>query len=123
MNAVLYGGGTTVRAEVAAHHFPALGAEAILQAIVGGRRCLLLVLLAQLLGNLRANGDFGTQAGYTAALFHTICRRHGILTVLDASLLQDNLYFIKTREAEMKDLSIREITRRIADQFLSLIHI
>ena len=46
-----------------------------------------------------------------------ICRRHGILTVLDASLLQDNLYFIKTREAEMKDLSIREITRRIADQF------
>ena len=66
MNAVLYGGGTTVRAEVAAHHFPALGAEAILQAIVGGRRCLLLVLLAQLLGNLRANGDFGTQAGYTA---------------------------------------------------------
>ena len=27
-----------------------------------------------------------------------ICRRHGILTVLDASLLQDNLYFIKTRE-------------------------
>ena len=46
-----------------------------------------------------------------------ICRRHGILTVLDASLLQDNLYFIKTRETEMKDLSIREITRRIADQF------
>ena len=37
--------------------------------------------------------------------------------MLDASLLQDNLYFIKTREAEMKDLSIREITRRIADQF------
>ena len=47
-----------------------------------------------------------------------ICRRHGILTVLDASLLQDNLYFIKTREAEMKDLSIREITRRIADEEL-----
>ena len=81
MNAVLYGGSTTVRAEVAAHHFPALGAEAILQAIVGGRRCLLLVLLAQLLGNLRANGDFGTQAGYTAALFHTICRRHGNILV------------------------------------------
>ena len=46
-----------------------------------------------------------------------ICRRHGILAVLDASLLQDNLYFIKNREEEMKDLSVREITRKIADLF------
>ena len=46
-----------------------------------------------------------------------ICREHGILTVLDASLLQDNLHFIKTREAACKDMSIREITRAIADEF------
>lgn len=46
-----------------------------------------------------------------------ICRRHGVLTVLDASLLQDNLYFIKTREKEMQSLSVREITRKIADLF------
>ena len=41
----------------------------------------------------------------------------GILTVLDASLLQDNLYFNKTREEALKDKSIREITRMIADLF------
>ena len=46
-----------------------------------------------------------------------ICKKYGILTVLDASLLQDNLYFIKTREEEMKDKSVREITRMIADLF------
>ena len=46
-----------------------------------------------------------------------ICREHGIMTVLDASLLQDNLYFIKTREAACKDMSIREITRAVADEF------
>lgn len=46
-----------------------------------------------------------------------ICREHGIMTVLDASLLQDNLYFIKTREAACKDMSIREITRAVAEQF------
>ncbi|MDO4554984.1 MAG: tryptophanase [Lachnospiraceae bacterium] len=46
-----------------------------------------------------------------------ITRKHGILNLLDASLLQDNLYFIKTREESMKDKSIREITRMIADLF------
>ena len=46
-----------------------------------------------------------------------IAKEHGILTVLDASLLQDNLYFIKVREEGMKDKSIREITRMIADLF------
>ena len=46
-----------------------------------------------------------------------LAKENGILTVLDASLLQDNLYFIKTREASMKDKSIREITRMIADLF------
>ena len=37
------------------------------------------------------------------------------MLVLDASLLQDNLYFIKTREASYKDKTIREITREVAD--------
>ena len=46
-----------------------------------------------------------------------LAKENGILTVLDASLLQDNLYFIKTREESMKDKSIREITRMIADLF------
>ena len=46
-----------------------------------------------------------------------LAKANGILTVLDASLLQDNLYFIKTREESMKDKSIREITRMIAELF------
>ncbi len=46
-----------------------------------------------------------------------LAKKYGILTVLDASLLQDNLYFIKTREEGMKEKSIREITRMIADLF------
>ena len=46
-----------------------------------------------------------------------IARENGILTILDASLLQDNLYFIKVREEGMKDKSIREITRMVADLF------
>jgi tyrosine phenol-lyase len=44
-----------------------------------------------------------------------VCDRYGLTLVLDASLLADNLYFLKTREESCKDLSIREITRRIAD--------
>lgn len=46
-----------------------------------------------------------------------IAQEYGIMTVLDASLLQDNLYFIKTREDAYKDASIREITREISDLF------
>ena len=46
-----------------------------------------------------------------------IAKKNGIITVLDASLLQDNLYFIKIREKGMKNKSIREITRMIADLF------
>lgn len=45
-----------------------------------------------------------------------ICRGHGIPLVLDASLLADNLYFIKVRETAQRNASIREITRRIAEQ-------
>ena len=46
-----------------------------------------------------------------------LAKEYGIPTVLDASLLQDNLYFIKTREESMKDKSIREITRMIGDLY------
>jgi tryptophanase len=44
-----------------------------------------------------------------------VCRATGVLLVLDASLLADNLYFNKVREEACKDLSIREITRQTAD--------
>ena len=47
----------------------------------------------------------------------TLAKSYGITTVLDASLLQDNLYFIKTREDSMKDKTIPEITRMVADLF------
>ena len=43
-----------------------------------------------------------------------ICDRHRLLLVLDASLLADNLYFIKTREEKCKAMSIREITWKLA---------
>jgi len=43
-----------------------------------------------------------------------ICRAAGITLVYDASLLADNLYFIKTREAEFKNVEIKAITREIA---------
>ena len=46
-----------------------------------------------------------------------LAKSYGITTVLDASLLQDNLYFIKTREDSMKDKTIPEITRMVADLF------
>lgn len=46
-----------------------------------------------------------------------ICKKYGILTVLDASLLQDNLYFIKEREDGMKDKPLPELLRMIADLF------
>jgi tryptophanase len=46
-----------------------------------------------------------------------IANQNGILTVLDASLLTDNLYFIKTRESEFKDKTIREITKEISCLF------
>ncbi len=44
-----------------------------------------------------------------------VCDEFDLLLVLDASLLGDNLHFIKEREAACKDLSIRQITRRMAD--------
>jgi len=44
-----------------------------------------------------------------------VCDEYGLMLILDASLLQDNLYFIKTREESCKNKTIREITREIAD--------
>lgn len=44
-----------------------------------------------------------------------VCDEYGIMVVLDASLLADNLYFIKTREEKCKNMSIREIARAMAD--------
>ena len=43
-----------------------------------------------------------------------VCDQYGMILILDASLLADNLYFIKEREEACKDLSIREITSRIS---------
>jgi tyrosine phenol-lyase len=44
-----------------------------------------------------------------------VCDDYGIMLILDASLLADNLYFIKEREESCKEMSIREITREISD--------
>jgi len=39
-----------------------------------------------------------------------VCDRYGLILVFDASLLADNLWFIKTREAAYWNASIRDIT-------------
>lgn len=44
-----------------------------------------------------------------------VCDEFGLMLVLDASLLADNLYFIKNREESCKNLSIRDITHAISD--------
>lgn len=44
-----------------------------------------------------------------------VCKDFGIILVLDASLLADNLYFIKEREQEYKNTSVREITRIMSE--------
>lgn len=46
-----------------------------------------------------------------------ICRKHNIKYMLDASLLSDNLYFIKEREQGCKKMSIKEIVKKISDCF------
>lgn len=52
------------------------------------------------LANMRAVSEF--------------CRENGLLLVLDASLLADNLYFIKTREEAERHRTVREIGLEIA---------
>ena len=44
-----------------------------------------------------------------------VCQRHDILLVLDASLLSDNLYFMKVREEELKDTSLSDIMKMIGE--------
>ncbi|MDR2966852.1 MAG: tryptophanase [Methanobacteriaceae archaeon] len=45
---------------------------------------------------------------------HSICKQNNVPLVFDASLLQDNLFFIKTREESCKHKSILEICNEIA---------
>lgn len=45
-----------------------------------------------------------------------VCDENDLLLVLDASLLADNLHFIKEREERCKSMSIREITLELAAQ-------
>lgn len=46
---------------------------------------------------------------------YALCCEHQVKLVLDASLLSDNLYFIKKREEMCRNDSIREIVRKIAE--------
>ena len=46
-----------------------------------------------------------------------VCEKHNLRVVLDASLLADNLYFIKARESQCKDMSIKEITHELSECF------
>lgn len=46
-----------------------------------------------------------------------VCRPLGVMLVLDASLLADNLYLIKVREEEFKDWELGDIVKEIASHF------
>lgn len=46
-----------------------------------------------------------------------ICHDNNIVSVLDASLLQDNVYFMKTREARCKYMDVKTIYHLLADHF------
>ncbi|MBQ9286533.1 MAG: tryptophanase [Bacteroidaceae bacterium] len=46
-----------------------------------------------------------------------ICHDKGVISVLDASLLQDNVYFMKTREPMCKYMETKEIYRLLASRF------
>lgn len=46
-----------------------------------------------------------------------ICHDKGVKSVLDASLLQDNIYFMKTREARCKYMEPKAIYHLLADHF------
>ena len=45
-----------------------------------------------------------------------ICHDYGVKSVLDASLLQDNVYFMKTREAQCKFMTTKQIYHLLADK-------
>jgi tyrosine phenol-lyase len=44
-----------------------------------------------------------------------VAEKHGILVVLDASLIGENVYFIKQREAEFKNADIKDILLAMSD--------
>ncbi len=44
-----------------------------------------------------------------------ICEKYNLMLVLDASLLADNLYFIKTREEACKNMELNEIVLKMAE--------
>lgn len=44
-----------------------------------------------------------------------ICDQHGIMLVLDASLIGENAYFVKQREAEFRNTSIADILHALCD--------
>jgi len=44
-----------------------------------------------------------------------VCDENGLMIVLDVSLIAENLYFIKQREAEFKDASIASILKTMCD--------
>jgi len=46
-----------------------------------------------------------------------ICHQYGVVSVLDASLLQDNMYFMKVREPRCKYMSTKEIYHLLASRF------
>jgi len=46
-----------------------------------------------------------------------ICRQKNIISVFDASLLSDNLYFIKIREEACKNMELNDITKEIGSIF------
>ena len=46
-----------------------------------------------------------------------ICHDAGVMSVLDASLLRDNIYFMKTREARCKYMDVKDIYHLLADHF------
>ena len=45
-----------------------------------------------------------------------ICHQYGVKSILDASLLQDNVYFMKTREAQCKFMTTKQIYHLLADK-------
>lgn len=44
-----------------------------------------------------------------------VCKKYNIPLMIDASLMTDNLYFNKVREAKCQDMSIEEIAKAISD--------
>ena len=46
-----------------------------------------------------------------------ICKEKGVISVFDASLLSDNLYFLKTREKNCENMDLNEITKEIGNIF------